>query len=99
MIPEFDEERPMLILTNPPYGERMDSEVKPLHQALKRELFDGRGLLPRRRLTVITAAPEFEADMTFVADKRRKLYNGMILSPMYHYHRAGRTKAYGGRSR
>lgn len=98
-IPEFDEERPMLILTNPPYGERMDSEVKPLHQALKRELFDGRGLLPRRRLTVITAAPEFEADMTFVADKRRKLYNGMILSPMYHYHRAGRTKAYGGRSR
>lgn len=96
-IPEIDEIRPMLILTNPPYGERMDEEVKPLHQALARELFDDRGLLPRRRLTVITAAPEFEADMTFVADKRRKLYNGMILSPMYHYHRAGRTKTYGGR--
>ena len=96
-IPELDEERPMLIITNPPYGERMDDEVKPLHQALTRELFDRRGLLPRRRLTVITAAPEFEADMTFVADKRRKLYNGMILSPMYHYHRAGRTKPYGGR--
>lgn len=98
-IPEMDEELPMLVLTNPPYGERMDDEVKPLHQALKRELFDGRGLLPRRRLTVITSAPEFEADMGFVADKRRKLYNGMILSPMYHFHKAGRTKTFGGRRR
>jgi len=91
-IPEIDEERAMLIITNPPYGERMDDEVKPLHEALARELFDQRGLLPRRRLTVITSAPEFEADMRFIADKRRKLYNGMILSPMYHYHRAGRNQ-------
>jgi hypothetical protein len=39
------------------------------------------------RLTVITSDEEFERSIGARADKRRKLYNGMIKCTMYHYFR------------
>ena len=39
------------------------------------------------RLGVITADSDFEEEVGFKADKRRKLYNGMIPCQLYQYFR------------
>ena len=41
------------------------------------------------RLTVLSPDEAFERTVGCRADKRRKLYNGMIKCTMYHYHRHG----------
>lgn len=76
-----------LIIANPPYGER----VLDLTQA--RELFSQVGKCwlsggkARRelRLSIIAPYDNFESDFGGIADKRRKLYNGMIPCNMFHY--------------
>lgn len=76
-----------LIITNPPYGER----VLDIEQA--RDLFGRTGQAwltcgkarEELRISVIAPYESFESDFGGVADKRRKLYNGMIPCNMFHY--------------
>ena len=70
------------IVTNPPYGERLEEEVGPLYQQMA-EVFDR---LPEWSYFVLTARKEFEADMGRKSDRRRKLYNARIECTYYQYH-------------
>lgn len=87
----------VLFVVNPPYGERMaePEEVKELNRAIGNLAFDPNSNFTRPgcRLSVFTPA-DFESDTGHKADKRRKLYNGMIKCTMYHYFRARRIEAY-----
>ncbi len=80
----------ILFVANPPYGERMaePEDVRRINQALGRLAFypDGRFTKPGTRLSVITMA-DFEEDTGRKADKRRKLYNGMLKTTLYQYFR------------
>ena len=73
------------VIVNPPYGERL------LDANTARELTRTMGrVFPQRRgwsYSVITPDPDFESDFGRKADKRRKLYNGMIACTLYMYYR------------
>lgn len=77
------------IVTNPPYGERMMSETEAalLHSKLAKNLLNGNELPKGLRLGLISSADDFERDFGRFADKRRKLYNGMIQCTYYQYFR------------
>jgi len=74
------------VICNPPYGERlMDAEQA---RALTRVMGQ---VFPQRRgwsYAVITPDADFENDFGRKADKRRKLYNGMIACTFYMYFKA-----------
>lgn len=74
------------VICNPPYGERL-LDLKDA-EALYREM--GRVFPPRRgwNYTVITADETFERCFGRKADKRRKLYNGMIQCQAYQFFKA-----------
>jgi putative N6-adenine-specific DNA methylase len=80
----------ILFVANPPYGERMaqPEDVRRINQALGRLAFypDSGFTKPGTRLSVITMA-DFEEDTGRKADKRRKLYNGMLKTTLYQYFR------------
>ncbi len=73
------------VITNPPYGERM------LDVESARELYRvmGRVFLkkPHHSYTIISPDDEFEGIFGRTADKRRKLYNGMLRCQVYMYYR------------
>ena len=73
------------VVCNPPYGERLLDvrQAQELYRAL------GQVFQPRRgwSLGVISPDPEFESLFGRKADKRRKLYNGMIQCQYYQYFR------------
>ena len=77
------------IVTNPPYGERMFTEVEAagLHRVLARNFLENKELPKGLRLGLITSSDDFEYDFGREADKRRKLYNGMIKCTFYQYFR------------
>ena len=86
-----------LIVTNPPYGERM-LEQRSAQQLIRRfgrhvRFQDG------WRMTIISSEPEFELYFGKKADKRRKLYNGRLQCNAYLYgaRRADGRDAAGGR--
>ncbi len=89
LIAAYGQDR-VLFISNPPYGERLaDAEVaQKIHQGLgELAFYPGSNFTrPGCRLTVITPG-DFETDTGHKADKRRKLYNGMIPCTMYHYFR------------
>ncbi len=72
-----------IIITNPPYGERLMSEdeaellYKHFSKNLETQSYKG--------LYLITNHPEFEKIFGKKANKRRKLYNGMIPCQLYMY--------------
>lgn len=70
-------------ICNPPYGERM-LEIKAARELYKRL---GDRLKPdgRHRAAVISPDEDFEAYFGKPADKKRKLYNGMIKCYLYMY--------------
>ncbi len=74
-----------IVLCNPPYGERL--LTVPEAQALYRQL----GHVFKRRdgfsYSIITPEEDFERIFGRKADKRRKLYNGMIKCQLYMYFR------------
>ena len=78
-----------VIICNPPYGQRMgeQKDAQRLYQALGRHLKFADGW----KKYVITSEPEFEHYFGRRADKKRKLYNGMIKCDYYLY-LGGRTK-------
>lgn len=77
------------IVGNPPYGERMlrEEDIRDLHYDLGKQLLDGDELAKGLRIAFITSSEDFEYDFGRVADKRRKLYNGMIKCTFYQYFR------------
>ena len=73
------------IITNPPYGERLsDTEsVRKLYQAMGH-------VMPRKHgfsYSVITSDEAFETDFGRKADKRRKLYNGMLKCQLFMFYK------------
>ena len=75
------------IVTNPPYGERLleRQEAEALYK-----MFGGvyRSVPPKWRVLVLTSHPDFEKIFGRRADKKRKLYNGMIKCDLYQFSRA-----------
>ncbi|MBS7224452.1 MAG: class I SAM-dependent RNA methyltransferase [Clostridiaceae bacterium] len=71
-----------ILFANPPYGERLlDSEAaRRLYAALGKKA--GRADLKQYYLT---SDPEFERYYGLFADKKRKLYNGMLKCDLYMY--------------
>ena len=72
-----------VVVTNPPYGERMMErrEAEELYRALGRVLPGAEGW----NINLITSHPNFETVFGAKADKKRKLYNGMIQCVLYAY--------------
>ena len=72
------------IVTNPPYGERLLE--KQAAEALYRS-FGGavRALPPGWRVSVLSSHTEFERAFGRPADRKRKLYNGMLKCDLFQY--------------
>lgn len=78
----------LLLITNPPYGERLAD-----HETAKRMIASlgrlvkakSQGIAPGLRVSVLSPDEQFESIFGASADKKRKLYNGMIRCNMYHY--------------
>ena len=72
------------LVTNPPYGERLLEKAEA--EALYR-LFGAAAqtLPPKWRVLVLSSHTEFERSFGRVADKKRKLYNGMIKCDVFQY--------------
>lgn len=77
------------VVTNPPYGERImeRSEAEELYRAFGKAV----SMLPEGwQVSVLSSHTEFERTFGKTADKKRKLYNGMIKCDLYQYGRRGR---------
>lgn len=74
-----------VLLTNPPYGQRLSTqeEARALYDGLGRALHQTPGL----KKYIITSDPEFETYFGAKADKRRKLYNGMLKCQLFMYYK------------
>ena len=72
-----------IIVCNPPYGQRMleQQSAQRLYRALGKHLKFADGW----QKFIITSEPEFEHYFGARADKKRKLYNGMIKCDYYMY--------------
>lgn len=72
-----------VIICNPPYGERMlDRQEAAQIYRIMGKVFQQR---PGYRYTIISPEEDFESYFGRPADKRRKLYNGMIRCQIYMY--------------
>ncbi|MDR0879192.1 MAG: class I SAM-dependent RNA methyltransferase [Clostridioides sp.] len=71
------------IITNPPYGERL--EEKESIQLLYKELGYAFKRLNNWSYYLITSFEEFEYEFGREADRKRKLYNGMLKTYYYQY--------------
>ncbi len=72
------------IVTNPPYGERLEDRksVEQLYKAMGTAF----SKLSTWSFYIITAHEEFERLFGKRADKKRKLYNGMMKTDLYQYY-------------
>ena len=79
-----------ILICNPPYGQRMmeQQSAQRLYAALGRHLKFANGW----KKYIITSEPEFEHYFGRRADKKRKLYNGMIKCDYYMYTDNARKK-------
>ena len=77
------------VVTNPPYGERImeKREAEELYRAFGKAY---RGLPPGWSLALLSSHTEFERTFGRTADKKRKLYNGMIKCDLFLYHKRER---------
>lgn len=84
-----------VIICNPPYGQRMmeQKSAQGLYAALGRHLKYADGW----KKYIITSEPEFEHYFGARADKKRKLYNGMIQCNYYMYTGAPKGQKRGGK--
>ena len=71
------------IVTNPPYGERLESEESV--KLLYKELGYAFRRLNNWSYYLITSFEEFEYEFGQEATKKRKLYNGMLKTYLYQY--------------
>ena len=74
-----------LVITNPPYGERLldVNAAEELYGVMGEKFVQERG----KKYFIISPHDEFEHFFGRPADKRRKLYNGMIKCQLYMYFR------------
>ncbi len=72
------------LVTNPPYGERLleKQEAEELYRQLGKMW---KTLPPKWRTLVLSSHTEFERTFGRTADKKRKLYNGMIKCDLFMY--------------
>ena len=74
------------IVTNPPYGERLDtgtrSRLDSLYQAFAQQV----DTMPTWGTFVLTAYDALESTFGRTADRRRNLYNGPLACTYYQYH-------------
>lgn len=72
-----------LVITNPPYGERLldVKSAEELYSVMGKRFKEGFG----RKYYIISPHDEFEKFFGRPADKRRKLYNGMIKCQLFMY--------------
>ena len=77
------------VVTNPPYGERImeKREAEELYRAFGKAY---RSLPPGWSLALLSSHTEFERTFGRTADKKRKLYNGMIKCDLFLYHKRER---------
>ena len=73
------------IVSNPPYGERLmeKREAEGLYRDFGRAV---QGLPTGWRINLLSSHTEFERTFGRTADKKRKLYNGMIKCDLFQYH-------------
>ncbi|SHJ01826.1 THUMP domain-containing class I SAM-dependent RNA methyltransferase [Lutispora thermophila] len=71
------------IVTNPPYGERLE-DIKTVEQ-LYRDMGKVFSTLDTWSFYILTAHDGFERYFGRKADKKRKLYNGMLKTDLYQY--------------
>ena len=85
-VSDFEAKAEAIVLTNPPYGERMST----IEGAAKLARTLGRQMEahPCAGVYAITADMEFESHYGKRANKRRKMYNGMIPCQLYMYYEA-----------
>ena len=78
-----------VLFANPPYGERMlDRETaRKLYAAMGKQA--GQSAL---RQYYLTSDPDFERFYGYFADKKRKLYNGMLKCDLYMYFKEPQTR-------
>ena len=76
-------DRKSLVVTNPPYGERLmnGEDLTKLYQTM------GNVFQPSQQTAyyIISSAENFEQSFGRKADKKRKLYNGMLKCNLYQY--------------
>ncbi|MBE6962136.1 MAG: class I SAM-dependent RNA methyltransferase [Ruminococcaceae bacterium] len=74
------------LVTNPPYGERLleRAEAEALYRSFGAAC---RTLPPKWRVLVLSSHTEFERCFGRPADKKRKLYNGMLKCDVFQYGR------------
>lgn len=72
------------IITNPPYGERLSdiNDCKKLYS----EIHNNFSNLDRWSYYILTSHEEFEKEFGQKADRRRKIYNGMLRCWLYQYY-------------
>ncbi len=72
------------VVTNPPYGERIleKREAEELYRAFGRAV---RTLPEGWKVSVLSSHTEFERTFGRTADKKRKLYNGMLKCDLFQY--------------
>ena len=80
-----------VVICNPPYGERL------LDLKTAQEIYETMGKVFSQgyphRYYIISPDMEFEKSFGRMADKRRKLYNGMIPCQLYMYFKEEQKKA------
>ncbi len=82
-ISSFKSPENAIIICNPPYGERL-LEIRQAEELYKKmgQVFEGSKENP---CYIISPHEEFESFFGRKADKRRKLYNGMIKCQLFMY--------------
>lgn len=72
------------IVSNPPYGERLmeKQEAEGLYRDFGRTV---RGLPTGWKINILSSHTEFERTFGRTADKKRKLYNGMLKCDLFQY--------------
>lgn len=78
-IRKFHQPENSIVICNPPYGERM------LELREAEEIYKIMGKVIKKPASVISPSEEFEKFFGRKADKRRKLYNGMIKCQLFMY--------------
>ena len=83
-VKDFAPRADSLVFTNPPYGERLGDAAGAA--ALERTLGQRLAACSVKGAYIITADADFEAHFGRRAQRRRKLYNGMIPCQVYMYY-------------
>lgn len=72
-----------VIVTNPPYGERLEDKASIIK--LYQEMGKTFKALDKWSYSIITSFEDFERYFGQLANKKRKLYNGMLKTNLYQY--------------